>query len=113
MKRDIKFKAYDRKSGYWLFFSLLELTNGGATNFLETLENWCEFTGLKDRKGAEIYEGDIVRQELRKDAQVFFRSGSFCTYIDEGRWIEMSNNSLDFEVIGNIYENKLPEYLSV
>lgn len=63
-----------------------------------------QFTGLKDKRGKEIYEGDILR------------GGAYLSY--EVKWDYEENgwninpygiNSGEFEVIGNIYEN--PELL--
>ena len=70
-----------------------------------------QYTGLKDSKGREIYEGDIVfGVDNEKDitrAEVKFRFGGFepfTHYIESRRMDEVN-----CEVIGNIYEN--PELL--
>jgi len=72
-----------------------------------------QYTGLKDRHGQEIYEGDILRDDEMGLNVVRWEDGSF--------WLEMfyeGNQSLmehlsDYnevcEIIGNIYEN--PELL--
>jgi len=90
----------------------------------------CESTGLRDRNGKEIYEGDIIKitsdsRDWNKSAEgiqvVEFWNGQFVynahrheddDYINFGWWVR-SNRGMNIlrqiEVIGNIYEN--PELL--
>lgn len=59
-----------------------------------------QFTGLSDRSGKEIYEGDICKQNNLIDI-IQWNNGSYWYNWLEGSQIENSN----IEIIGNIYEN--------
>lgn len=107
------------------------LPTGFIEEFEETIEwIWLQYTGLKDKNGKEIYEGDIIRHDLRKIAEVKFGEGTNLGGGDSsayfyGYYLEFQNykdtwgnNEVDsgsfretkeIEVIGNIYET--PELL--
>jgi uncharacterized phage protein (TIGR01671 family) len=132
--REIKFRAWDEKNQEMVFISLKFLVDffnadnvgfGGKDGF--SAYKWMQFTGLTDKNGKEVYEGDILRQHWPNDrislARIYFNedlAGFKARNIVTDDWTkeglvahlkEQRDNgyiislSQDSEVIGNIYEN--------
>lgn len=132
MNKQIKFRAWDNKSQQMLFqnqqYGLepqYKIQDDCWTRFWEALYRCQEqfilmqFTGLLDKNGKEIYEGDIVLLNHWKSSDLFNYKLPFIVEYYEGeinfKQKEYNNfkgslvGKIDIKIIGNIYEN--PELL--
>ena len=106
MAREIKFRAWDKPTK--------QMIKGGRTSIILNQpiarDNWIlmQYTGLHDKSGQEIYEGDIYKTDLNQTGVV-----EFCDAKDHGGYAIRSQEIGEIEpeywnageVIGNIWEN--------
>lgn len=141
MSREIKFRAWDKEKSRWVreYDNRLEdqedpayekeydedsgWLDGTVASDLDLVNDrlmidryvWEQYTGLKDKNGKEIYEGDIVEYVTH----YYGNENRHRKVVEWGEWdsddfgephnLGYSNLSEGMEVIGNIHEN--PELL--
>ena len=116
--RTIKFRGQREDTKEWVYGDLIHYNEQFVINVYETEVGYyayqvpiipktvAQFTGLLDKNGTEIYEGDIV-----DDNVIEFICGEFVGINEEyGIGRIMNALSEDGEVIGNIHDN--PELLN-
>ena len=133
LQREIKFRAWDKKEKKMYYVDELIWFNDGRDltrvvcgcevrnyRYLQMPDDveLMQFTGLHDKNGKEIYEGDILKEgQYTLEPMIVFWDRGLCSFElktkDENTFEHLldllGENDLGYilwEVIGNIYENK-------
>ena len=98
MNREIKFRVWVSFDKNFTYFDVYEYPQGIAGGVSEPMQ----YTGLKDKNGKEIYEGDILLDDAKIPLECFYDNGKFMAGISYAsqEWFS------ECEIVGNIFENK-------
>jgi uncharacterized phage protein (TIGR01671 family) len=119
--REIKFRGKRLDNGEWIFGSLLNLDGECEIADCNTVDygryevapaTVGQYTGLKDKNGKEIWEGDILTDKFESIGVVEWRDGALVVNfgdVDVFQIVDCFDDSYQMWTIGNIYDN--PELL--
>lgn len=110
--KEIKFRAFQKNTK--TMFPIISLRKICTTSPRLTEEEYDDLiimqsTGLFDKNGKEIFEGDIVTVEWKNFHTVQYDSGEFFFYWNKAYSLGIHHYN-ESEVVGNIHEN--PELLN-
>lgn len=120
--REHKYRGKSISTGEWAYGNLIIRSDSTCAiviceNIECGLQVWHEvlpesvgqYTGLKDRNGKEIYEGDVISQRGQKNTYVEYYKGKWVIRNDEPKveWRQELHNKtpLHIQIIGNTIDN--------
>ncbi len=117
MNDRFKFRFWDKKEKEYFTCGNIDHKSGIFKTYPYRTYNWCfgqkniiaeQCTGLKDKNGQLIYEGDWIKDKDGYIAHIVWFNGAWWLKSEPSQAMDRENEETyaEFEVIGNIHENK-------
>ena len=121
MQREIKFRGWNASSKLIVdnVMSLTKSSHLRSNHYSPSMgmiacDEVMQFTGLFDKNGKEIYEGDIITDGFGRNYEIIFKRGCFGFEVinpinkismNFANFTNINQEDVYYEVIGNIFEN--------